>query len=62
MPYPNTQTLFGTFALVTLILAVAAVGRLLGIGISDALYLAALVVMGLVSAAYRIIRKTQGKD
>lgn len=53
MSYPNPQTLLGTFTFLTLILADAAVGRLLGLGMSEALYVAALVVVGLVSAAYR---------
>lgn len=62
MPYLNIQTLFGVFALVTLILAGAAVGRLLGLGTSEAFYAAALVTIGWISAAYRFIGKRHGKD
>ena len=62
MSYLNTQTLFGTFTLLTLILAVAAIGRLLGLGMSEALYIAALLVIGLVSVAYRFIGKRLRKD
>lgn len=62
MSYLNTQMLFGTFALVTLILTAAAVGRLLGLGMSEALYLAALLVIGLVSTAFRFIGQRRGKD
>lgn len=58
----NTQTLFGTFVLITLILAVAAVGRLLGLGLSEALYLAALVVVGTVSAAYHFVGKRRRRE
>lgn len=62
MSYLNTQTLLGTFTFLTLVLAVAAIGKLLGLGMSDALYIAALLVIGLVSAAYRFIGKRPGKD
>lgn len=62
MSYVNTQTLFGTFTLLTLILAVAAIGRLLGLGMSETLYIAALLVIGLVSVAYRFIGKRLRKD
>jgi hypothetical protein len=42
------QTLLGSFALMTLLLAGAAIGRLLGISLGDALYLTlvGLVVFG----------------
>lgn len=62
MSYLNTETLFGTFTLLTLILAVAAIGRLLGLGTGEALYIAVLLVIGMVSAAYRFIGKGQRKD
>ena len=62
MSYLNTQTLFGVFTLLILILAVAAIGRLLSLGMSEALYVAAVSVIGLVSAAYRFIGKQLGKD
>lgn len=62
MPYLNIQTLFGAFALVTLILAGAVGGRLLGLGMSEAFYISALVVIGLVSTAYRFVGKRHGKD
>jgi membrane protein implicated in regulation of membrane protease activity len=62
MSYLNTQTLLGTFTFLTLILAVAAIGKLLGLGLSEALYVAALLVIGLVSAAYRFFGKRPGKD
>jgi uncharacterized membrane-anchored protein len=62
MSYLNTQTLLGTFTCLTLILAVAAISKLLGLGMSEALYIAALLVIGLVSAAYRFIGKRPVKD
>lgn len=62
MSYLNTQTLLGTFTCLTLILAVAAIARMLGVGMSEALYIAALLVIGLTSAAYRFIGKGQRKD
>lgn len=58
MFYLNTQTLLGMFTFLTLILAVAAIGSLLGLGMSEALYIAAL----LVSVAYHFIGKRPGKD
>ena len=61
MSYLNTQTLLGTFTFLTLVLVVAAIGKLLGLGMSDALYIAALLVIGLVSAAYRFIGKRPGR-
>jgi len=39
------QTALGGFALITLLLAGAAVGRLLGISLSDALYLTLVVLV-----------------
>ena len=62
MSYLNTRTLMGTFALITLILAGAAVGRLLGLRLTEALYIAALVVIGLLNIAYRFIGQRQRKD
>jgi hypothetical protein len=62
MSYLNTQTLLGTFTFLTLILAVAAIGKLLGLGMSEALYVAVLLVIGLVSASYRFIGKRPGKE
>ena len=62
LSYLNSQTLFGTFTLLTLILAVAAIGRLLGLGMGEALYIAALLVIGLVSVAYLFISKRLGED
>jgi len=62
MSYLNTQTLLGTFTFVTLILAVAAIGKLLGLEMDEALYIAALLVIGLVSAAYRFISKRPGEE
>jgi len=62
MSYLNTQTLLGTFTFLTLIPAVAAVGRLLGLEMSEALYVAALVVIGLVSAVYCFFGKRLRKD
>jgi hypothetical protein len=62
MSYLNTETLFGTFTLLTLILAVAAIGRLLGLEMGEALYIAALLVVGLVGFAYHFIGKRLRKD
>ena len=62
MSYQNTRTLMGTFTLITLVLAGAAVGRLLGLRLTEALYIAALVVIGLLNIAYRFIGQRQRKD
>lgn len=62
MSYLNTRTLMGTFALITLILAGGAVGRLLGLRLTEALYIGALVVTGLLNIAYRFIGQRQRKD
>lgn len=62
MSYLNTRTLMGTFTLITLVLAGAAVGRLLGLRLTEALYIAALVVIGLLNIAYRFIGQRQRKD
>lgn len=50
MPDLKPQTAVGTFALITLLLAGAAVGRVLGVSFGDALYLTGLmlVVLGWV--------------
>lgn len=40
------QTAFGGFALVTLLLAGTAIGRALGVGFDQALYLTALLLIG----------------
>ncbi len=48
----NTRSLSGIFTLVTLILAVAAVGKLLGLDIGEALYLGMLLVVGLLRLVY----------
>ncbi len=61
MSYLYTRTLMGTFALITLVLAGAAVGRLLGLRLTEALYIAALVVVVLLSIAYRFIGQRQRK-
>lgn len=39
----------GTFALLTLVLALAAIGRLLGLSLHEALYIAGLTVAVIVS-------------
>ncbi len=62
MSYLNTQTMLGTFTFLTLILAVAAIARMLGLGMSEVLYIAALLVIGWVSVAYRFISKRPRKD
>ncbi len=41
------QTVLGAFALITLLLAGAAVGRVFGVSFGDALYLTALVLAAL---------------
>jgi len=48
--------------LLTLILAVATIGKLLGLGMGEALYIAALLIIGLVSVAYRFIGKRLRKE
>jgi len=59
MTYLNTQSLSGVFMLVTLILALAAVGNLLGLEMGEALYLATLLVAGLLRLAYRFAGRNQ---
>jgi Kef-type K+ transport system membrane component KefB len=51
----------GTFALITLILAGAAIGRLLGLRLTEALYIGALVVVGPLNIAYRFIGQRRRK-
>lgn len=41
------QTALGAFALITLLLAGAAVGRVFGVSVGEALYLAALLLVAL---------------
>jgi hypothetical protein len=41
----KSQTALGGFALITLLLAGAAVGRLFGVGLGEALYLTGLVLV-----------------
>ena len=63
MSYLNTQTLLGIFSLTTVILAVAAVGHILGLSSGDALYLlSTLVIVGLASLAYRIALRRREKE
>jgi membrane protein implicated in regulation of membrane protease activity len=52
----NRHTLLGGFCLMTLILAGAAVRRLAGLGMWEALYVSALAAALLVTAAYRLSR------
>ncbi len=61
MRYMNTQTAVGLFGLVTLILALTVVGRLFGLGVWEAVYLAALLVAGVGSLLYRLSCRTGAK-
>jgi uncharacterized membrane protein len=45
--FPKPQTALGGFALLTLLLAGAAVGRVMGFSLGDALYLTALLLVAL---------------
>lgn len=45
MTFVKPQTALGGFALITLLLAGTAVGRVLGMGFGEALYLTALLLM-----------------
>jgi hypothetical protein len=49
----NRQTLFGTFALLTLILAGAAIARVAGLALDAALYLSAFIVVVLAHLLYQ---------
>ncbi len=56
----NRQTLFGTFGLLTLILAGAAIARLAGLPLDAALYLSALSIITLGYLRYqRALRRTE---
>lgn len=61
MRYMNTQTAVGLFGLVTLILALTVVGRLFGLGVWEAVYLAALLLVGVGSLLYRLSCRTGAK-
>ncbi len=58
MRYMNIQTTVGLFGLVTLILALTVVGRLFGLGVWEAVYLAALLLVGVGSLLYRLSCRT----
>jgi hypothetical protein len=49
----NRQTLFGTFGLLTLILAGAAIARVAGLPLDGALYLSACIVIVLAHLLYQ---------
>jgi hypothetical protein len=49
------QTLIGGFALITLLLAGAAVGRVLGISFGDALYLTGLLLLAVGWVGNRVV-------
>jgi hypothetical protein len=49
----NRQTLFGTFALLTLILAGATVARVAGLALDAALYLSALCILTIAYIRYQ---------
>ena len=55
----NRHTLLGGFCLMTLILAGAAVGRLAGLGVWEALYISALAATLRPTAAYRFARRRE---
>lgn len=61
MPYIHTRMLIGTFALITLILAVAAIARLFGLRLTEALYIGVLLVGGGLHIAYHIIGQRSRK-
>lgn len=61
MRYINTQTAVGLFGLVTLLLALTVVGRLFGLGVWEAAYLAALLLTGVGSLLYRLSCRTGAK-
>ena len=62
--YLKSQTLLGGFALVTLLLAGAAVGRLLGMHFHEALYVTTLLLVALGSLVNRLLlhRATRSTD
>jgi hypothetical protein len=49
----NRQTLFGTFGLLTLILAGAAIARVAGLPLDGALYLSALCILAIAYIRYQ---------
>lgn len=59
MILPTPQTAIGSFALITALLAGAAIGRVLGLGLGEALYLAALTLIGSMWAASRLLLRRQ---
>lgn len=52
------QITLGGFALITLLLAGAAIGRVLGMSFGDALYLTVLVPVVLVWAGHRVMQRS----
>lgn len=61
MHYMNAQTTVGLFGLITLILALTVVGRLVGLGVWEAVYFAVLLIVGVGSLLYRLSRRTGAK-
>lgn len=59
MILPTPQTAIGSFALITALLAGAAIGRVLGLELGEALYLAALTLIGSMWAASRLLLRRQ---
>jgi hypothetical protein len=57
MTYLKPQTALGGFALLTLLLAGAAIGRSLGISSDEALYLTALALVGITWLCNRFRRR-----
>jgi hypothetical protein len=53
MIHLKPQTTIGSFALVTLLLAGTAVGRILGVSFDEALYLTVVVLIGITWAVNR---------
>ncbi len=59
MIYLRPQTAIGGFALVTLLLAGTAIGRVMGISFGEALYLSVLALIGVAWTANRLMSRRE---
>ena len=64
MTFFKPQTALGGFALITLLLTGAAIGRVLGVSFGEALYLTglALVVLGWITNQFMLRRTNPSED
>lgn len=59
MIHLKPKTTIGSFALVTLLLAGTAIGRILGVSFDEALYLSVVALIGIAWAANRLMLRRE---